>query len=69
MMRDLARAVSPSAVVVRRQAADRFDLVFSPETARAFKILQLTDTHFGNPDAVKKGLRTAPSGCAIGWLG
>lgn len=52
--RGLARAVSPSAVVVRRQAADRFDLVFSPETARAFKILQLTDTHFGNPDAVKK---------------
>ena len=52
--RGRARAVSPSAVVVRRQAADRFDLVFSPETARAFKILQLTDTHFGNPDAVKK---------------
>ena len=44
----------PSAVVVRRQAADRFDLVFAPETARVFKILQLTDTHFGNPDAVKK---------------
>lgn len=49
----MAEAPPVEKVVVRQAASDRFELVFAPKTARSFKILQLTDTHFGNPDPAK----------------
>src|SRR5690606_17472298 len=36
---------------VRRVESDRFVLDFSPSEPRTLRILQLTDTHFGNDDA------------------
>jgi len=35
----------------RRVETDRFVLEFSPPEPRPLRILQLTDTHFGNPDS------------------
>jgi 3',5'-cyclic AMP phosphodiesterase CpdA len=46
-----ASAEAAPAVSIRRQASDRFTLDFSPAAPRPLRILQLTDTHFGNPDA------------------
>ena len=42
------------ALSVRRTDSDRFELAFSPDQKRPVRILQLTDTHFGNPDANSK---------------
>jgi 3',5'-cyclic AMP phosphodiesterase CpdA len=42
------------AVTIRREKTDRFVLDFSPSEPRPLRILQLTDTHFGNPDVVSK---------------
>jgi len=39
---------------VRRRASDHFELVFTEARPRAVRILQLTDTHFGNPDPAKR---------------
>ena len=47
---DKARA----AVQLRRVESDRFLLDFSPAEPRALRILQITDTHFGNPDTDSK---------------
>jgi len=44
------RAPSSTAATVRRTAPDRFVLEFAPREPRPLRILQLTDTHFGNPD-------------------
>ena len=38
------------ALAVTRTDPDRFTLKFTPAAPRPLKILQLTDTHFGNPD-------------------
>jgi 3',5'-cyclic AMP phosphodiesterase CpdA len=43
-----------SAVQIRRVESDRFLLDFSPAEPRPLRILQLTDTHFGNPDVAAK---------------
>lgn len=42
------------AVSVERLESDHFRLQFSPAIPRPLKILQLTDTHFGNPDPLSK---------------
>ncbi len=42
------------ALAVRRVEADRFVLEFAPRQPRPLRILQLTDTHFGNPDPVSQ---------------
>lgn len=41
-------------LAVRRTDSDRFEMIFSPAEPRPLRILQLTDTHFGNPDANSK---------------
>jgi predicted phosphodiesterase len=41
---------SHKAVSLRQVETDHFVLEFAPDTPRAFRILQLTDTHFGNPE-------------------
>lgn len=38
-------------LTVRQSASDRFELDFRPRQPRALRILQITDTHFGNPEA------------------
>jgi hypothetical protein len=43
-----------NALCVRRAESDRFVLEFSPAEPRPLRILQLTDTHFGNPDSESK---------------
>lgn len=50
----LAAVVAP-AVTIRRTESDRFTLDFSPSEPRPLRILQLTDTHFGDPDGESKG--------------
>lgn len=47
-------ADAPPAVTIRRTESDQFTLDFSPSEPRPLRILQLTDTHFGNPDVVSK---------------
>jgi 3',5'-cyclic AMP phosphodiesterase CpdA len=42
------------AITIRREESDRFLLDFSPRERRPLRILQLTDTHFGNSDVVSK---------------
>ncbi len=42
------------AVKIGRVESDRFRLDFSPAEPRPLRILQLTDTHFGNPDIAAK---------------
>jgi hypothetical protein len=53
-----AESSSPDAIgtalTVQRTDSDRFELAFSPAEKRPVRILQLTDTHFGNPDANSK---------------
>lgn len=44
----------PPALAVRRVESDRFVLAFSPAEQRPLRILQLTDTHFGDPDPKSK---------------
>lgn len=41
-------------LVIKRLESDRFMIDFSPESPRPLRILQLTDTHFGSPDAESK---------------
>ncbi|MEX2114466.1 MAG: metallophosphoesterase [Pirellulales bacterium] len=43
-----------AALSVRRIETDRFVLEFTPREPRPLRILQLTDTHFGNPDLVSQ---------------
>jgi len=43
-----------TALAVRRVESDRFVLEFSPSEPRPMRILQLTDTHFGDPDTDSK---------------
>lgn len=40
----------PRDLTVRRMASDRFELAFAPPEPRPLRLLQITDTHFGNPD-------------------
>jgi 3',5'-cyclic AMP phosphodiesterase CpdA len=47
-------ATTERAVTVRRNDSDRFLLDFAPSEPRPLRILQLTDTHFGNPDIGSK---------------
>jgi len=37
------------AITIRQTATDRFELLFAPPTPRPVRVLQITDTHFGNP--------------------
>lgn len=49
------RAAEPApALSVRREASDRFVLDFAPAAPRSLKLLQFTDTHFGNSDVISK---------------
>lgn len=41
-------------LAIRRIESDRFVIDFSPKSPRPLRILQLTDTHFGSPDAESK---------------
>jgi hypothetical protein len=43
-----------SSLTVERVETDRFALEFSPPEPRSVRILQLTDTHFGNTDLVSQ---------------
>ncbi|MBL9125701.1 MAG: metallophosphoesterase [Planctomycetaceae bacterium] len=45
-----AEGKSPTELTVRRAAPDRFELDFRPAAPRPLRILQITDTHFGNPE-------------------
>lgn len=45
-----AAAAAASELSVRHTAPDRFELDFQPAAPRPLRILQITDTHFGNPD-------------------
>src|SRR5436190_18146988 len=55
------------ALEVKQLETDRFQLVFQPTAPRPLRVLQITDTHFGNQDLVHKALdrRTFDS---ITWL-
>lgn len=44
------------AITVRRTDSDRFVLEFAPREPRSMRILQLTDTHFGDTDIKSKVL-------------
>jgi hypothetical protein len=52
--RTAAESAPAARTEVRRRAADRFELVFAEARPGAIRILQLTDTHFGNPDPAKR---------------
>ena len=46
----IAAAAPVAELTVRRPAPDRFELDFQPGAPRPLRILQITDTHFGNPE-------------------
>lgn len=46
--------VAEKEFAIRRVERDRFLIDFSPKSPRTLRILQLTDTHFGSPDAESK---------------
>jgi 3',5'-cyclic AMP phosphodiesterase CpdA len=48
--RGRAAAAEPE-LAVHQLASDRFELRFAPAEARPLRLLQITDTHFGNPES------------------